>query len=39
VYRDGELVTTLKGARIAQEFMTMVQEYIENRFGTSTARV
>jgi (E)-4-hydroxy-3-methylbut-2-enyl-diphosphate synthase len=34
VYRDGQLVTTLKGAHIAQEFMQMVSEYIENRFGT-----
>lgn len=34
VYRDGQLVTTLKGANIAQEFMQMVSEYIENRFGT-----
>jgi (E)-4-hydroxy-3-methylbut-2-enyl-diphosphate synthase len=33
VYRDGQLVTTLKGAHIAQEFMQMVSEYIENRFG------
>ncbi|MFN3266574.1 MAG: flavodoxin-dependent (E)-4-hydroxy-3-methylbut-2-enyl-diphosphate synthase, partial [Deinococcales bacterium] len=29
VYRDGELVTTLKGAHIAQEFMGMVAEYVE----------
>ncbi len=34
VYRDGKLVTTLKGAHIAQEFMQMVSEYIENRFGS-----
>ena len=33
VYRDGELVTTLKGPRIAGEFMEMVQTYIEGRFG------
>ncbi len=37
VYRDGQLVTTLKGAHIAQEFMQMVSEYIENRFGTRTS--
>jgi (E)-4-hydroxy-3-methylbut-2-enyl-diphosphate synthase len=37
VYRDGQLVTTLKGAHIAQEFMQMVSEYIENRFGTRAA--
>jgi (E)-4-hydroxy-3-methylbut-2-enyl-diphosphate synthase len=39
VYRDGELVTTLKGAHIAEEFMGMVQTYIENRYGTSKASV
>ena len=33
VYRDGALVTTLKGPRIADEFMEMVQTYIEGRFG------
>jgi (E)-4-hydroxy-3-methylbut-2-enyl-diphosphate synthase len=33
VYRDGELVTTLKGAQIAQEFMGMVSEYVEKRYG------
>jgi (E)-4-hydroxy-3-methylbut-2-enyl-diphosphate synthase len=33
VYRDGQLVTTLKGPTIAQEFMQMVSEYIENRYG------
>ncbi len=33
VYRDGELVTTLKGPHIASEFMQMVQTYIEGRFG------
>ena len=38
VYRDGQLVTTLKGPSIAQEFMQMVQEYIENRFGHTVSR-
>jgi (E)-4-hydroxy-3-methylbut-2-enyl-diphosphate synthase len=38
VYRDGELVTTLKGPRIAEEFMQMVQEYVENRFGKGLTR-
>ncbi len=33
VYRDGQLVTTLKGPTIAQEFMAMVTEYVENRYG------
>jgi (E)-4-hydroxy-3-methylbut-2-enyl-diphosphate synthase len=38
VYRDGALVTTLKGAHIAEEFMGMVAEYVENRYGKSSAR-
>ncbi len=36
VYRDGALVTTLKGAHIAEEFMGMVAEYVENRYGNSS---
>jgi (E)-4-hydroxy-3-methylbut-2-enyl-diphosphate synthase len=35
VYRDGELVTTLKGAHIAEEFMGMVSEYVQKRYGQS----
>jgi (E)-4-hydroxy-3-methylbut-2-enyl-diphosphate synthase len=38
VYRDGELVTTLKGAHIAEDFMQMVSEYVENRFGKGLTR-
>jgi (E)-4-hydroxy-3-methylbut-2-enyl-diphosphate synthase len=38
VYRDGALVATLKGAHIAEEFMGMVAEYVENRYGKSSAR-
>jgi (E)-4-hydroxy-3-methylbut-2-enyl-diphosphate synthase len=37
VYRDGQLVTTLKGPTIAQEFMAMVTEYVENRYGAGRA--
>ena len=37
VYRDGALVTTLKGPTIAQEFMAMVQEYVDNRYGAGRA--
>ncbi len=33
VYRDGELITTLKGLRIAEEFMQMVQEYVIKRYA------
>jgi (E)-4-hydroxy-3-methylbut-2-enyl-diphosphate synthase len=39
VYRDGALVTTLKGAHIAEEFMGMVAEYVENRYGNTATRV
>jgi (E)-4-hydroxy-3-methylbut-2-enyl-diphosphate synthase len=35
VYRDGELVTTLKGPTIADEFMRMVQTYVETRYGNA----
>ena len=38
VYRDGALVTTLKGSSIAEEFMGMVAEYVENRYGNPSAR-
>lgn len=37
VYVDGERVVTLKGDTIAQEFQTIVQNYVERRYGkTST---
>ncbi len=34
VFIDGEKYTTLRGAGIAQEFQTIVENYIEKRFGT-----
>jgi len=37
VYIDGKLATTLKGDRIAEEFMGMVEEYIRKRFGKQMA--
>lgn len=37
VYRDGEFVTTLQGANIAQEFNAMLQTYVENRYGQKAA--
>jgi len=37
VYIDGQLVTTLKGDHIAEEFMAMVEEYIQKRFGKQMA--
>jgi (E)-4-hydroxy-3-methylbut-2-enyl-diphosphate synthase len=32
VYIDGQLATTLKGDRISEEFMGMVEEYIQKRY-------
>lgn len=37
VYIDGRLAATLKGDRIAEEFMGMVEEYIQKRFGKQPA--
>ncbi|GIW27077.1 MAG: 4-hydroxy-3-methylbut-2-en-1-yl diphosphate synthase (flavodoxin) [Meiothermus sp.] len=37
VYINGQLATTLKGDRIAEEFMGMVEEYIQKRFGKQMA--
>lgn len=36
VYVDGERVVTLKGDTIAQEFQTIVQNYVERRYGKAT---
>src|SRR6185369_10039522 len=33
VFIDGEKRLTLRGERIAEEFQTLVEDYIENRFG------
>ena len=33
VFIDGEKALTLRGERIAQEFQTLVEDYIEKRFG------
>lgn len=37
VYIDGQLATTLKGDHIAEEFMGMVEEYIQKRYGKQPA--
>ncbi|MBF6593360.1 MAG: flavodoxin-dependent (E)-4-hydroxy-3-methylbut-2-enyl-diphosphate synthase [Thermaceae bacterium] len=37
VYIDGQLATTLQGETIATDFMQLVQDYIERRFGKQTA--
>jgi len=36
VYVDGSLRTTLRGARIAEEFLALVEAYVANRFGAPT---
>jgi (E)-4-hydroxy-3-methylbut-2-enyl-diphosphate synthase len=38
VFIDGEKALTLRGERIAQEFQTLVEDYIEKRFGSATAQ-
>lgn len=37
VYVDGALKTTLAGPRIAEEFLTLVDEYVAGRFGNTPA--
>lgn len=37
VYIDGALATTLQGETIAADFMSLVQDYIERRFGKQPA--
>ena len=37
VFIDGEKRMTLRGEGIAQEFQRIVEDYIENRFGTAKA--
>jgi (E)-4-hydroxy-3-methylbut-2-enyl-diphosphate synthase len=33
VYVDGRLMTTLKGASIVPEFMKILEDYVEQRYG------
>ncbi len=35
VYVDGELRTTLQGPRIAQEFLALLEQYVERRYGAA----
>ena len=37
VFIDGEKALTLRGEGIAREFQTLVEDYIEKRFGATTA--
>jgi (E)-4-hydroxy-3-methylbut-2-enyl-diphosphate synthase len=36
VFIDGEKRLTLRGENIAQEFQTIVENYIESRFGAAS---
>ena len=38
VFIEGQKVTTLKGADVADQFKRMVADYIENRFGAGRAK-
>jgi len=38
VFIDGKKALTLRGARIAEEFQALVEDYIERRFGDAAAR-
>ncbi|HXG40324.1 MAG TPA: flavodoxin-dependent (E)-4-hydroxy-3-methylbut-2-enyl-diphosphate synthase [Candidatus Limnocylindrales bacterium] len=33
VYADGRLVTTLRGERLVEEFLELLEEYVERRYG------
>jgi len=33
VYADGEHVTTLKGSRIAEDFISILNDYVDRRYG------
>src|SRR5438309_3446915 len=35
VYVDGKLKVTLKGDSIVADFLTILEEYVENRYGAS----
>ncbi|HET9951673.1 MAG TPA: flavodoxin-dependent (E)-4-hydroxy-3-methylbut-2-enyl-diphosphate synthase [Candidatus Eisenbacteria bacterium] len=35
VFVDGEMTTTLQGPRLAEEFLALVDEYVESRFGAA----
>jgi (E)-4-hydroxy-3-methylbut-2-enyl-diphosphate synthase len=37
VYVDGQLRVTLKGDTIVADFLTILEEYVERRFGSSAA--
>jgi (E)-4-hydroxy-3-methylbut-2-enyl-diphosphate synthase len=39
VYVDGALMTTLKGDGIVPEFLRILEEYVERRYGREPASV
>jgi len=39
VYVDGRLMTTLKGATIVPEFMKILEDYVEQRYGNSPPKL
>jgi (E)-4-hydroxy-3-methylbut-2-enyl-diphosphate synthase len=36
VFVDGRLMTTLRGDHIVKEFIGILDDYVENRYGSST---
>jgi len=36
VYQDGKKVLTLRGNDIAVQFVTLVEKYVQDRFGSDT---
>jgi (E)-4-hydroxy-3-methylbut-2-enyl-diphosphate synthase len=37
VFVDGKLIATLQGERIAEDFVRMLDEYVDRRFGAGAA--
>jgi len=34
VYADGQLLTTLRGEHVAEEFLALLEQYVAARFGS-----
>ncbi|WP_291427896.1 flavodoxin-dependent (E)-4-hydroxy-3-methylbut-2-enyl-diphosphate synthase [Deinococcus sp.] len=39
VYQDGQLLTTLRGPRIAEDFQELMEKYVEQRYGRAEVSV
>ena len=39
VFRDGQLLTTLKGATIAEDFSRILDDYVRDRYGATQAKL